>query len=72
MNHVAIIPTRSPVTIKPCRPLFTIFNFLYGLASYLETWRQSHKARMQFSRIEARTLRDVGISEAQRFILSEL
>jgi len=72
MNHLAITRSRSQVAIQPNRSLFSIFDFLCSLVSTLEAWRQSHKARMQFSRIDARTLRDAGISEALRFIQTEL
>ena len=33
-----------------------------------ETWRRRHQQNMMFARVEARVLRDVGISEAQRFV----
>ena len=34
----------------------------------LETWRQRQKSRAQFAGLDARILKDSGISEAQRFI----
>ncbi|TNF88216.1 MAG: DUF1127 domain-containing protein [Gammaproteobacteria bacterium] len=36
----------------------------------VETWRQRHRTRRQLAAADARILRDVGISEAQRFIES--
>ena len=72
MNHVTTTHSLSPVTTRVNLSLLAIVDFLFGLVSTIETWRQSHKARMQFSQIDARTLRDAGISEAQRFILSKL
>jgi uncharacterized protein YjiS (DUF1127 family) len=36
----------------------------------VETWRQRHKTRRQLAAADARILKDVGISEAQRFIES--
>lgn len=72
MNPVSITHSLSPVTTRPKLSLFAIVDFLFGLVSTIETWRQSYKARKQFSQIDARTLRDAGISEAQRFMLTEL
>lgn len=60
----------APAT-RPQASFLAIVDRLLGLASTLETWRRERKARMQFSRIDARTLRDAGISEAQRFLLSQ-
>ena len=34
----------------------------------INTWNRRHKTRRQFARVERRILRDVGISEADRFI----
>ena len=34
----------------------------------LEHWRQRRQVSMQFAHVDCRTLRDAGISEAQRFI----
>lgn len=34
----------------------------------LDTWRQRQKSRSQFASLDARILKDSGISEAQRFI----
>lgn len=45
-----------------------LFERLTGAIKILETWRQRHKERMQFAAIEARILRDAGISQAQRFV----
>jgi len=46
----------------------TIVDCLIESIRALETWRRRHKASMQGARIESRILRDLGISEAQRFI----
>lgn len=72
MNPVTITHSLSPVTTRPKLSLFALVDFLFGLVSTIETRRQSYKAKMQFSQIDARTLRDAGISEAQRFILTVL
>lgn len=45
-----------------------IMDYFAGGVRALETWRSRHKASMQFARVESRLLRDLGISEAQRFI----
>ena len=34
----------------------------------IDTWRRRHRSSMQCARVEARILRDLGVSEAQRFI----
>ncbi len=49
-------------------PLMTIVDCLFTALAALETWRRRHKASMQGARLEARVLRDLGISEAQHFI----
>lgn len=36
----------------------------------VETWKLRHKTRRHLAAVEARVLKDVGISEAQRFIES--
>jgi uncharacterized protein YjiS (DUF1127 family) len=46
----------------------SILDYLAGGVQALETWRRRHKASMQFARIESRLLRDLGISDARRFI----
>ena len=71
MNRVTINQHPSAPATRPQALFFAIVDRLLGLASTLETWRRQRKARMQFSRIDARTLRDAGISEAQRFVLSQ-
>jgi uncharacterized protein YjiS (DUF1127 family) len=45
-----------------------ILDYLAGGVQALETWRRRHKASMQLARVESRLLRDLGISDAQRFI----
>ena len=46
----------------------TILRWLAGSLLAPEIWRRRHKSSMQFARVEANLLRDLGISEAQRFI----
>lgn len=71
MNRVTIQHSPSAPATRPQARIFAAVEALLGLASTLETSRRERKARMQFSRIDARTLRDAGISEAQRFLLSQ-
>jgi uncharacterized protein YjiS (DUF1127 family) len=51
-----------------CLPANGIIERIKDMARTLESWRLRHKTRMQFANVEARILRDVGISEGQRFI----
>ncbi|MFC1681742.1 DUF1127 domain-containing protein [Pseudomonadota bacterium] len=37
----------------------------------LETWNQRHKTRQQLAKLDDRMLKDIGISDAQRFIESK-
>ena len=71
MNRVTIKQNPSAPATRPLALFFAIVEWPLGLASALDTWRRERKARMQFSRIDTRTLRDAGISEAQRFLLSQ-
>jgi uncharacterized protein YjiS (DUF1127 family) len=41
---------------------------LIGLVVSLESWRRRQQRSMQLAQIDARSLRDAGISEARRFI----
>lgn len=68
MNIEAVTDTRSLLSSG-------IRSFLHSLASQpsqlamaLEHWRRRQQACMQFANIDAHTLRDVGISEARRFL----
>jgi len=40
------------------------------IAHTIETWRHRQRTRAQLAEVDARILRDVGISEADRFIES--
>lgn len=68
MTRLAIEPGRTPVTGSANTHRQAIFDFPAAVFAALETWRRRHKASMQSARIESRVLRDIGISEAQRFI----
>jgi len=43
-------------------------GYLADLAGTLATWKLRHKTRQQLARTDPEYLRDVGISEAQRFV----
>lgn len=68
MTVEAAAPAREPAGIEARNPVFAIVDCLVDCIAALETWRQRHKASMQGARLESRILRDLGISEAQRFI----
>jgi uncharacterized protein YjiS (DUF1127 family) len=68
MTGEAAAPASNPATIGAQNPLFTIVDSLLDSARVIETWRRRHKSSMQGARVESRILRDLGISEAQRFI----
>ena len=34
----------------------------------IDTWNRRHRTRQQFAKVESRVLRDIGVSEADRFI----
>ena len=55
------IPAGTEVRLDPV-------GWMTRLVETIHTWNQRHKTRRQFAEVEARILRDVGISEAQRFI----
>ena len=50
----------NPVLLAPA--------YLAGFARALEDWRRRERLSMQLAHVDAHTLRDAGISEAQRFI----
>ena len=50
---------------------FRVLTWIDWMASAfktVETWKLRHKTRRQLAAADARILKDVGISEAQRFI----
>jgi uncharacterized protein YjiS (DUF1127 family) len=71
MNPTANTRTRPAVAAPTNRSVFGLVDFLCNTAKALEACRRRHKASRQFTRIDQRILRDIGISEAQRFLLSE-
>jgi uncharacterized protein YjiS (DUF1127 family) len=68
MTHTAVETGSAQVASRTNFQIFAIVDRLVEGFMALETWRRRHKESMQFARIESRILRDLGISEAQRFI----
>jgi len=68
MNQLAIKPTGSASATSTKSPLPAPFDFFAAMVADLENSRRRHQANMQLAHVEALTLRDAGISEAQRFL----
>jgi uncharacterized protein YjiS (DUF1127 family) len=68
MNQLAINPTVPASVTSTKSPLSTTFDFFAAMVASVENSRRRHQASMQLAHVEARTLRDAGISEAQRFL----
>lgn len=68
MKMVATEAAIEPVKSGTYNPIFNFTAWLINGVVAVETWRRRHKASMQGARLESRVLRDLGITEAQRFI----
>ena len=68
MNQLTVTPTRIPAVTMAGSPLFALVDYLSSIVMTLEAWRQRDANSMQLAHIDPRTLRDIGISESQRFI----
>ena len=68
MNTETAIKTKSPVVAVAQSVLAAISEQLFSAAMTLEQRRRQQQLSMQLAHVDARTLRDAGISEAQRFI----
>jgi len=68
MTTPASLPVSQPASNGIHNCLVALADCLVDAAAAVETWRRRHKASMQGARVESRILRDLGISEAQRFI----
>jgi len=68
MNQLIVTPKRLPAVTRPGSPLFAFVDYLSPIVMTLEAWRQRDANRMQLAHIDPHTLRDIGISESQRFI----
>ena len=68
MNQLTVTPTRIPAVTRAGTPLFAFMDYLSSIVMTLEAWRQRDANSMQLAHIDQHTLRDIGISESQRFI----
>jgi len=68
MNTQTARDTKSPVVAAALSVLAAISEQLFSAAMALEQRRRQQQLSMQLACVDARTLRDAGISEAQRFI----
>lgn len=68
MNHSADFRPRSAAVFVAVSASLSVARSLTRLARAVDTWRRRHKSSMQCARIDTRVLRDLGISDAQRFI----
>jgi uncharacterized protein YjiS (DUF1127 family) len=68
MNQLTVTPKRISAVTRAGSPLFAFVDYLSSIVMTLETWRQRDANSMQLAHIDPRTLRDIGISESQRFI----
>ena len=68
MKTETAIVTKSPVVAVVQAVLASIYEQLFSAAMVLEQRRRQQQLSMQLAHVDARTLRDAGISEAQRFI----
>ena len=48
--------------------LRTVAACLADTLTLIQTWQRRHRSSRQLARVDARVLRDAGISEAQRFV----
>ena len=68
MTQIALEPATPQPIFRPRLSRFTIVDLVIRGLWKVESWRLRHKASMQCKRVETRFLRDIGISDAQRFI----
>jgi hypothetical protein len=68
MNTETAKYSRSPVVAVTQSVLAAISDQLFCAAKALQHRRRKQQLSMQLAYVDARTLRDAGISEAQRFI----
>ena len=68
MNQIELPQTHSPEVDRLILSVFALAHNLARFAMTPERWRLRHKSSMELARIDKRTLQDIGISEATRFI----
>ena len=66
MSHTATAKFSSVIETRRNSPRLT--EFASRIRETVAIWRRRYRTRRQFAEVEARILRDCGISEAQRFI----
>jgi uncharacterized protein YjiS (DUF1127 family) len=67
MNRTKPELARSRIAGAAQSPSAAVFAYIAEVFLILETWRRRHQTSMQFARVEARVLRDIGISDSKRF-----
>ena len=60
--------TRFPTGTEARLDIFGWIDRVSRIVDTIDTWNRRHRTRRQFAAVEHRILRDVGISEADRFI----
>jgi uncharacterized protein YjiS (DUF1127 family) len=68
MNQLAINPSASTSVSSTKSPASTAFDFFAAMVAAVENSRRRHQASEQLAHMETSVLRDIGISEAQRFL----
>lgn len=68
MTQIALERSRSKIDAAAVMAASTFAAGLRHWFVAVDTWRERHRRSMQGARIESRILRDLGISEARRFI----
>ena len=68
MNQIASTATQSPAASGVIFSVLVLTGYFSHIAMALETWRWRYQTSMQIAHVDARVLRDAGISEAQLFI----
>lgn len=68
MNSIPAAGTALSASTRTHSLHYKIADKLSHLAMALERWRRQQRASLQLKNVDAHTLRDIGISEARRFI----
>lgn len=68
MNQIPSTATRSPAASWVNFSVFVLTGYFSRIAMALKTWRWRYQTSMQIAHVDARVLRDAGISEARLFI----
>ena len=63
-----ITQTQDPRGTEASLSKFGWIDWWSRFVGTVDTWNRRHKTRRQFASVEHRILRDVGISQADRFI----